>query len=409
VYQKPFYGYLEVNGTGKRMQAKTPTSGNNQLDDELKDLGMIPSASPWTDISLGGDFSQVYAAAMALRYGYLQYTSQFGVKSAYPPLTNRLYTILTHFDYPVALTIHNFLSLMLFAGLALLVMKNFNLQAYAWKFLAFVFLLYFYTPLGFSHFERGQFDMWLASAYLLMFACMFLEEKALPAALGAGLLGALKWSSAPFIGTVSLLGWFGSTWKRSWLFIVPPAVMALSALLFYGQVREYWPVLHRYAYWTKPEGVSFLLLMPRSLAGTVQIFSCLLVTIISACLYRRREQRGELLRYISFPFALTMFIQGSCISATSFEYRIVAIMGLVPGFLIWLNVVPDIPEKLKIASAVFFAAFIIVSFRVFHFFIWDLPGLESPGMSLFYFISSLISLLFTCYLIFMKSRTEQAA
>jgi hypothetical protein len=408
VYQKPFYGYLVVNGSTHQTGAKPLTSGDRQLDNDLKDLGIIPSESSRTNKALGGDFSQVYAAAYAIRYGYPQYTAQFGVKSAYPPLTNWLYVPLTFLDYNVALIVHSFLSLALFLILALIVLKKYKLHAYSFKFLAFFSLLYFYTPLGFAHFERGQFDFWPASAYLLIFTCIFMERNALAAALAAGLLGALKWSSAPFIGTISLFGWCNSTLKKKWLFVLPPAVMLLSALILYRQVLEYWPILRMYAFQDKPKGVGFMLFLPRSLAEMVQIFSCLLVIIISVSLYRRRERRSDLLQYISFPFALTMFIQGTCFGATSFEYRIVAIIGLVPGFLIWLNYVPDIPEKLKVATAVFFAAFIIITFRVFHYFIWDLPNLASPGMSEFYFLSSLIALVFTCYLIYVKSKMMQA-
>ena len=415
VHQKPFYGYLAVPGTAHQTDAKPATSGDRLLDNVWQKLGMAPSEHSEPNDALGGDFSQVYFSAMALRYGDSQYNprngnykDRLGRRPNYPPLTNWLYIPLTFLDYHVALTVHNFLSLAIFLSLALVILKRFKLQAYSFKFLALFSLLYFYTPLGLAHFERGQFDLWLASAYLLIFACIFLDRHAVTAALAAGFFGALKWNSAPFLGTISLLGWCGSAWKKRWLFVLPPVVLLLSALLFYRQVQEYWPSLQLYEFQAAPAGVSFMLFMPRPLAKMVQICSCLMVIILSTRLNRRPEQRSDLLQHISFPFALTMFIQGMCYGTVSYEYRIVTITGLVPGFLVWLNHVPDIPVTLKVAAAAFFAAFIIIAFRVFHFFIWDLPTLASPGMSFFYLVCSIVSLSFTCYLIYAKSRLKQA-
>jgi hypothetical protein len=414
VYQKPFYGYCKVPGIAYPAEQNLITTGNSKLDYIWKDMAIIPYEPSKINNPLGADFSQVYLSAMSLRNGDSQYNPSnvnfkvlFVRKPNYPPLTNWLYTPLTFLDYHVALIVHNFLSLGIFLILALIILKKFKLQTYSIKFLAFFLLLYFYTPLGFSHFERGQFDLWLSSAYLLIFTCVFIEKNTFIASLAAGFFAALKWSSAPFIGTISLLGWSCSNSKKKWIFLIPPAVMLLSALLFYKQVQEYWPSLQRYEFQAMPLGISFMYFLPRSLAKMVQISSCILVIVLSVSLHRGPEQRSDLLKYISFPFALTMFIQGMCYGSISYEYRIVAITGLVPGFFIWLTQVQDIPEILKVAVAAFFAIFIIIAFRVFHFFFWDLPSLASTGMSKYYFLCSLISLVFTCYLVYAKSKRGQ--
>lgn len=415
VYQKPFYGYCKVPGISYLAKQKLLTTGDSQLDYTLKDMGIIPYETFQINYPLGTDFSQVYLSAMSLRNDDSQYNPRnvnfkvlFVRKPNYPPLTNWLYTPLTFLDYHVALIVHNFLSLGIFLILALIILKKYKLQTYSVKFLAFFLLLYFYTPLGFSHFERGQFDLWLSSAYLLIFTCIFIEKNTFIVSLAAGFFAALKWSSAPFIGTISLLGWCCSKLKKKWIFLIPPAVMLLSALMFYKQVQEYWPSLQLYEFQAMPLGISFMYFLPRSLAKMVQIFSCLLIIVLSVSLHRGPEQRSDLLKYISFPFALTMFIQGMCYGSISYEYRIVAITGLVPAFFIWLTQVQDIPEFIKVAVAAFFAIFIIIAFRVFHFFFWDLPSIASPAMSKFYFLYSLISLVFTCYLVYAKSKLRQA-
>jgi hypothetical protein len=414
VYQKPFYGYMVVPETTHQTTSKFITSGNKVADNMWNQLGIISYGGSRINNALGGDFSQVYFSAMALRNGDSQYNPKnikyeiyLKRKATYPPLTNWLYIPLTFLDYHIALIVHNFLSIILFLILALLILRQYNLQAFFVKFSCFFLLLYFYTPLGFAHFERGQFDLLLASAYLLIFSCMFIERGAFPMALAAGFFASLKWSSAPFIGTISLFGLCYSTYKKKWIFLIPPTIILLSVLLFYRQMYEYWPSLQRYEFQATPLGVSFVYFLPLSIAKVVQILSCLLVIILSVFLHPQQEQRSDLIKKISFPFALTMFIQGMCFGTISYEYRIVSIIGLVPGFFIWLTYVQDIPNILKALVAAFFAIFIIIAFRVFHYFMWDLPSIASPGMSINYFIFSLISLMFTCYLIYAKSKLVQ--
>ncbi len=413
VYQKPFYGYMGVPGTAHESDT-SQTSSSEGFPNKAKILSFFkvtPTKHSGTEKSLGADFSQVYYSAMALRHGDSQYNPKnrvyadpFERRSNYPPLTNWLYTPLTFFDYHVALTIHNYTSLVIFLILSLVILKKYKLQKFSLMYLVLTLLLYFYTPLGFAHFERGQFDLWSASAFLLIFACFYLEKRAVTASIAAGFFSTLKWSSAPFLGTICLLGCCCSVRKKRWVFLIPLAILFFSALLFYRQVVEYLPSLQMYEFQARPSGISFMYLLPKALAKNVQISSCLLVIMLSVGLFRTTEQRSNLLQYISFPFALTMFIQGMCYGTISYEYRIVSIIGLVPGFLIWLVHVPDLSGSLKVGTAVFFATFILIAFRVFYFFFWDLPTVAAPLMSIFYFVCSFVSLTFTCYLIFYRRR-----
>ena len=406
VAEKPFYGIMPVPNTSPPLPP--PRREKPQIQDFWQKLKMLDSnLLPRMHGALGADFAQVYFSANALRHGESQYTPQspaykdpFGRKPNYPPFTNRLYMPLSFLPYYQAVLIHNFASLGIFLGLALLMLKVFDLQVYAWKSLVFFLLLYFYTPLGFAHFERGQFDLWLASSYLLLFSSFFLRRRFVFPAIFSGLLGALKWSSAPFVGTFSLMAFFGSNAKKSWVFLLPGLAMGLTALLFLPEVKEYWPSLQRYEFNASPAGISFMYFMPRQAAKLLQIFSCGIILALTMLLHRGKDQRLVAFRAISFPFALTMFIEGMCYGTISFEYRIVSIFGLLPAYLLWMEQGGIQSSGAKAFMTAFFAFFLFIAFRVGYYLVWDLPTLISPPMSAFYLMSSVVGLLFTCYLSF---------
>lgn len=413
VAEKPFYGIMHVPGTSPQV---TPLVGKEQVLNFWKRLKMY-EPDRWSRLlgALGVDFYQVYNSAKALRYGESEYNPKtmalkdpFGRKPNYPPFTNRIYIPLSLLPYYQALTVHNFLTLGVFLGLVALMLKVFNLQTYIWKCLVLILLLYFYTPLGFSHFERGQFDLWVASSYLLVTSCFFLRRSSVLPAIGAGLFGAIKWSSAPFIGTFSLFAFLGSNWKKSWVFLIPGLVMLLTAALFLPEVREYWPSLQRYEFEANPAGISFMYFMPRAAAKFIQIISCGIIIVLTLLLHRDNEQRVAAFKALSFPFALTMFIMGMCYGTISFEYRIVSILGLLPAYLLWMEQGGIQSKPVKVVMTTFFGLFLFISFRVGYYLFWDLPTLVSPAMSAFYLAGATFTLLVCCYLAF-TFRIEPAA
>lgn len=404
---KPFYGFMQVPGTASQnMKIEDNGAGNNLWHK----LGMIETETVIKPKNaLGADFSQVYFSATALRHGESQYNPEttrfrdrFLRKPNYPPLTNWIYTPLSLLTYHNALIIHNYLSLCIFLFLAGFILKILNLKEYILKTFILLLLLYFYTPIGLSHFERGQFDMWLASSYMLLFCSIFLKKHHFLTTFASGLMGALKWSSLPFIGTFSATAFLLAPSKKRWAFLIPGLVFLLSILLFFPGIREYWPSLELYEFTAEPDGVSFMYFMPRAFAKIFQIICCLIVIILCFTLRKGPENRADLFSRISFPFAMAMFIQGMCFGTISFEYRMVSMFGLIPAFILWLALAETVPAKIKLSTAFLFGTFIIISFRIFHYLIWDMPTLNSPAMSAFYITSSIIFLFQTCFLILNK-------
>jgi hypothetical protein len=150
----------------------------------------------------GGDFSQVYTSALALRHGESPYfpatpafADRFGRPAGYPPLMNWLYVPLTFLSYYEALLVHcAFWLLALFAVTAVILWRM-ELARHIPLVLLAQSSLYFLTPVGFTHLERGQFDLLVATASALCVACIFLPRGVRGAALASGVLSAASPSS----------------------------------------------------------------------------------------------------------------------------------------------------------------------------------------------------------------------
>jgi hypothetical protein len=273
-------------------------------------------------------------------------------------------------------------------------MRQFGILRYLWKASILYLLLYFCSPLGSSHFERGQFDFFAASSILLVLSCAFSQHQGALSSAGCGFFGSLKWSSFPFLGTFSVFAFLGIDNRRRWLFILILGVMLLSILSFLPQVYDYLPSLRFYEFARiEPGGVTFLRLMPKILAKGFQILCMVSVTAIFLLLCRK-QSRTSLFESISFPFATAMAIQGMCYGTLSFEYRIVSLLGLVPPLALWTESTALSP-RIKLAAALSFAVFLVLAFRVFDF----LLGMDPVSMAIFYLINSVFWLVLCFYIL----------
>ncbi len=387
--RQPYYGILPVPGTGSE----------NGYD------------------ALGADFSQVFFSALAIRHHNNEYTPQnpsyrdrLGRRPNYPPLTNRLLIPLTFLKYSTALRLHNTLSFLILLGLSTIILKIFNLHVHIWKLWLLDILLYLYTPLGFAHFERGQFDLLTASAFLLIFSTVFLQRSQAITGIAAGFLAAIKWSALPFTGTFCGVFFATSGKKLHWLALLPLLIVILSIILFPTEIKQYWPSLQRYEFMAKPTGVTFMYFMPKLAAKTVQIIcAALLMTFLLISTAKNPRIRPELFKQISLPFAMAMFIQGICFGTISYEYRIVSLLGLIPCLLIWLSIVEQVDFRIKVLVTVLFATFMLTAFRVFYFWIWQIPTWQASGMTVVYLCFSLFFLAISFYIILTNCHYEHYA
>lgn len=341
--------------------------------------GLMPSpgTSPEREApgAAGGDFSQVYTSALALRHGESAYfpttpefADRFGRPSGYPPLMNWVYVPLSYLPYYDALLVHNGLSLLgLFAVTALILMKM-GLRVHVPGVVIAQSSLYFLTPIGFTHLERGQFDLFVAVAAALTVACVFVKSGALGLAMTAGFLGTLKWTSVAFLGCFSVLGFALAPRARRWSFVVVPALMVVGTAVFWRGVVEYWASIEVFEINARPRGISFTHFLPRPVAKVLPVIVTLLVGVPALWVARSSEaQRERLLFAVSAPFSVLLMNLATCYGTISYEYHTVALLGIWPGLVVWVEREPLVDRRLKLVTCVTFGALLCVAFRTFHY------------------------------------------
>ncbi len=384
ISQMPYYGFLPVPGTAANGQGYG---------------------------ALGADFAQVYFSSLALQHGQNEYNPRnpayrdpLGRRPNYPPFANRLISPLTRLPYYQALITHDIATFALLITASGLILWFSGLGSYIWQIIFVDILLYFYTPLGFAHLERGQFDLLSATCYLLIIYNVLCHKRgAWLYSTGAGILAAIKWSALPFLGTFCLAALFCAARKKERIYHILPLLVVAASILFYlPELKEYWPSLQRYEIEARPTGLSFMLLMPAWAAKSIQTASAVLIIIlIRLKSVNGKERAAELFRAISLPFAMAMFIQGMCFGTISYEYRIVGLLGIIPGLAIWLDRYGSRIGGILTAMAVAaFTAFTISAFRIFYFQFWPIPVFTSPVMAATYLAFSIFFILLSIIIIF---------
>ena len=120
------------------------------------------------------------------------------------------------------------------------------------------------TPIGLSFIERGQFDLYVAASYVVVFTALYKPHVSLLVA--AGVLAAIKWTALPFLLILSVRILAGTDLRLPWRILIGPAVVLASVLVTLDGARS----LQALASWElggAPRGLAFGRLMPFWLAS----------------------------------------------------------------------------------------------------------------------------------------------
>jgi hypothetical protein len=189
----------------------------------------------------------------------------------------------------------------------------------------------FLTPVGLAWFERGQFSLYVAAAYLWLLLGIY-RENAVYLALSA-LFGYFKWTSFPML-FVGLAVWMLAA--RDWhafrsrlrLAAVPLAVVvALFALLPASGMYFLNGVAHQERVLT-PEGLSLARLLPRWLVKGIPLALVIVGTIRGRLLQDARDL---------LPFWLGSAVVLLLYPTMAFDYSVPCLFGLIPFALEWAH------------------------------------------------------------------------
>ncbi|MGE5073708.1 MAG: hypothetical protein ACM3MF_09790 [Anaerolineae bacterium] len=158
---------------------------------------------------VGSDFAQVYfpaqdVAHMENAFDAGKTLDPWKRPSRYAPFVIlACAATLCRFDFGVACVLHILLQLVLLYGLLYWSSRRLGVSEYFLPGVLFANACLFLTPVGLSWFERGQFSLYLAAAYLLLVMGLLRKEPAWVAA--AALLAFIKWTSFPPIFVILVI------------------------------------------------------------------------------------------------------------------------------------------------------------------------------------------------------------
>jgi len=280
---------------------------------------------------------------------------------------NWLYLPLTYLSYVNALLVHTLVTLTALCAVSAFLLWKMQLQRHIAPVLLAQACLLLLTPIGFTHLERGQFDIYVAIAAALCVACSYWPSSALGPALASGAIGALKWTAPPFLYCFAALGVLVGPKSRRRTFFAIPLITAVTTALFYNEVKEYWHTIQVYELQAEPSArsLTFEHFVPRMAVKVLPIAATLLLAVAIWVWRPARTRRHETFRALAVPFSLALMNLSICFGTLSFEYHTVSTLGMLPGVVVWLEREPQVSLRLKALTAGVYAAFLVVAFRIF--------------------------------------------
>lgn len=322
----------------------------------------------------GIDFSQIWLSARKMSAGETVYypvenkTWRREWSSTYHPFIHWLYIPVGKLAFPLALVLHNLVGIgaMLLASALALRRAGCGaaIPAVSVTILAGMYL----TPIGLFHLERGQMDVFVATSIVCISALFLNGSRGW--AIAAGLVATLKvqaWIFVGFYWGIAAALW-GLRDRNLWW--TPGAILALN-VIFLKQVLQWVDSFLYVANNTSYFGPTFTRTMPESLAFGLPFLSVALVgaTAIGALAARGQladeAARRRTLRRISFPFAATLAIQTICATPVTHDYRLIALLGLLPVLAIWCAQGEEVGRWLRGSVCTAFVVLMLFALRVY--------------------------------------------
>ena len=321
----------------------------------------------------GIDFSQIWLSARKMSAGETVYypvenkTWRREWSSTYHPFIHWLYAPLGRVAFQPALIAHNLAgiaAMLLAAGLAL---RSAGCGAAFPSVAAAMLAAMYLTPIGLFHLERGQMDVFVATSIICIVALFLRGGRGW--AIAAALVSTLKVQAWIFVGFYWAVG--AALWglRDRNLWWTPGVILALN-LVFLRQVLQWVDSFLYVAGNTSYFGPSFTRTMPEGLAFALPFVSVAAVAVTAAAALARGErwrdagERRALLRRISFPFAATLAVQTICATPVTHDYRLIALLGLLPVLVIWCADGEEIGRWLRGGVCAAFVVLMLFALRV---------------------------------------------
>ena len=284
---------------------------------------------------LGIDFAQVYFPSKTLANLEINYSTGDGDPlkrpSRYAPLIHYLCAIsICNLDYGLATFLHMLIQLALFYLSLFYALIKLDLKKYILTSVLLVNYLLFLTPVGISWFERGQFSLYVASAYLWLILGLQTRNPFL--ILLSACFSFVKWTSLPFVFVLLAVNILGNVrnrkeLKRAFLLAgIFAAVFVLFSLPFISQTKFYLIGLYQQELTSEADGISLMVFLPRTLVKTLPF----LLIGLGWLAIRRLKEPMQLIPY--FTGAAILLITYPTLA---YDYSMPVLMGFIPLLFAW--------------------------------------------------------------------------
>lgn len=323
------------------------------------------NAAPEVANQLGADYMALLFPARHFHNGGGMYDAgldPWGRPSyTYPPFTLWLYgATLARLDFIPSLLIHNWLQVAFVLLAFFVVAKKLALKArrMGWGALFLFWCLFLSCP-GVLTFERGQTELFVLASFLFVIGGIFSHDWRL--FLLAGLFGAFKWSSYPFLFMAS--GFYGllharqSTRRTLLNFAALWAVPVLTSAPFvHPSIAFYVKMVRESELTFPPNGVSQLFFLNRWFAKTTPFITLLLGGLL---VMREKKRSHADLSFITVIFLTLALFVAETYGTTCYEYRDVPLFAFVL-LGVWLSQHrPDKPGRFAYSLGLVFLAIYI--------------------------------------------------
>jgi len=230
---------------------------------------------------ISADFAQIYFPARFNQSSAYTYETDdpWMRPSRYAPLIHYIFKYtLCKLQYGYASLINILFQLLLFYLSIFFVLKQLNIEKYYLSLLILFNIILFLTPVGLSWFERGQFSLYVANAYLWLLIGIIKSNKHY--IIISSIFAFFKWTSFPFIFIVFILSFFNAKTYNDFKNIFFNAVVFSFTIfiLFIFSFKEgiafISGIIEQEKYFN-PQGLSLGVIFPIANLNFIQIITCI--------------------------------------------------------------------------------------------------------------------------------------
>jgi len=323
----------------------------------------VPTAEYQSLNRLGIDFAQVYFPSKA--FSLLENNYSKGAfeplqrPSRYAPFLHYLCAVsICKFNFGLAAFLHMLLQMACFYFSFWYAFRRLGLKRYLGPSVLLVNYTLFLTPVGITWFERGQFSLYVALAYLWLI--LGLQTRNRFFILLSALFSFIKWTSLPFVFVILIVNILVNAritsldlkaLKSSFLFAgLFAAVFGLLSLPFTYATKSYLLGLYRQELIQYGEGLSLMIFLPRVLIKTLPLL------LIGLGWLAARRLKETLLLVPFFAGAAVILITYPTLA---YDYSMPVLLGFIPLLMAWASLKSASSELVNATTVALFFIFLL--------------------------------------------------